>query len=139
MISIDWTLGASALIFLITLIGLNRLLLRPLYEVLEQRKAATSDVLGKAGEGPDLYESKVQEYENRLKSGRQAGYQEAEALRNESLQQKQSKVSETRSVAERLVAESRRRLEQELNQAREQLQREAHEIALDISDKVLSR
>ena len=139
MISIDWTLGVSALIFLITLIGLNRLLLRPLFEVLEQRKAATTDVLDTADAGQDLYESKVNQYESRLKLGRQAGYQQAEALRNKSLQQKQSKISETRSKAEKLIAESHQRLEQELKRAREQLQREAQEIALDISEKVLSR
>lgn len=137
MIILDWTLGASALIFLLTLVALNRILFRPLFRVLEQRRAATTGALANAEDGQELYQAKVDEYEDRLRSERQAGYQQAEETRQEGLRQKQARVSEARAKAEAQIQEAHDRLDAELEKAKAQLQKEAEQIASAISQKVL--
>ncbi len=137
MISPDWTLIASALIFLLTLVGFNQLLLQPLLRVLEQRKARTIDVVHSASQEGDRYHALVSEYEQRIKEERQAGYRRADEVRSEAVKARQAQVAETRQQAQEMVGEARKRIEEELESARGELKGEAEQIAALIAGRVL--
>lgn len=137
MISIDWTLGASALIFLITLFGMNRLLFRPLFRTLDERQAKTTDVFDMAGSNEDHYRSLVDQYEEKIKAQKQAGYRHAEALRDEALKERQAKIAEARRVAEGLTEDAKSRIQGEMERARRNLKGEVEEIAALISSRIV--
>lgn len=138
MIELDWTLPASALVFLLTLAAFNRLLLRPLLQVLDERKARTTDVFESASADGDRYHSLVSEYEERVKQERQAGYRRAEAVRSEALKARQDMVAEARRNGQEMVSEAKHRLQKEKESAKRQLEGEARHIAELISGRVLS-
>lgn len=139
MITLDWTLGVASIVFLITLVSLNRLLFQPLLRVLDERRAKTSDLRHKAQKTLDSFQSLVDRYQEKVKQERQAGYKLAEAVRNEALQQRQGKMVETRTHAERLLAEAREQVEKELVSAQARLRSSAAEISRSITQKVLGR
>ncbi len=137
MISIDWTLGASALIFLITLIGMNRLLFKPLFRTLEARRAKTTDVFDMAGSNEDHYRALVDQYEEKIKAQKQAGYRHAESLREEALKERQARIAEARETAEGLTRDAKSRIQSEMESARKSLRGEVEEIAALISSRIV--
>ncbi len=137
MISIDWTLGASALIFLITLFGMNRLLFAPLARTLEARRAKTTDVFDRAGSNEDHYRALVDQYEEKIKAQKQAGYRQAETLREEALKERQAMIAEARATAEELTRDAKSRIQSEMESARENLRGEVEEIAALISSRIV--
>lgn len=139
MITLDWTLGVASVVFLITLISLNRLLFQPLLRVLDERRARTSDLRHKAQKTLESFQSLFEHYQDKVKQERQAGYKLAEVVRNEALQQRQGKMVETRTQAEQLLAEARAQIEKELVSAQARLRSGAAEIARSITQKVLGR
>ncbi len=137
MIQLDWTLVASAVIFLITLAVFNKLLMRPLVRVLEDRKARTTDVFASASSEGDRYHALLAEYEERIKQERQAGYRRAESLRGEALKERQALVGDARQHAMDKIADAKGQIEGELVSARKHLEGEAQQIAALISERVL--
>ncbi|HLV02092.1 MAG TPA: ATP synthase F0 subunit B [Acidobacteriota bacterium] len=139
MLSVDWTLLASGLIFLFTLWALNRVLFKPLFQVLDQRKAQTVDLQAEASAKLDYYSRLVDEYEERIKQEKQQGYQEAEKLRQEALEIRQQKLIEARNEAAGLLEKARQQIEAETEAARERLQRDSEELAATIATRILAR
>ena len=137
MISIDWTFLASGLVFLFTLWALNRLLFRPLLAVLDERRSLTSERKEKARETDEYYESLFEKYSARIKQEKQAGYQLAESLRQEALEERQVKTAAARDQAAELLEEARKEVRQEMEQGKQRLQQEAREIAGLITDRIL--
>ncbi len=137
MIQLDWSLAASALVFLITLFLVNKLLLRPMLAVLEERKARTTDVFASASHEGDRYYALLAEYEDRIKQERQAGYRRAEEVRSGALKARQAKVTEARQEAQNRVGDARRLIEEESETARRQLKGDAEQIASLIAGRVL--
>lgn len=138
MLSVDWTLLASGLIFLFTLWALNQVLFKPLFNVLDQRKAQTVDLQAEASEKLDYYSRMVDEYEERIKQEKQQGYQEAEHLRREALEVRQKKLAGARDEAAGLLDEARRQIEAETIAARERLRRDSEELAATIATRILA-
>jgi len=137
MIQIDWSLLLSSIIFLITLFALNRILFRPLIQVLQERKARTSDLFDSVSDGGEYQEALLQQYETKIKEERQAGYRLAERVRIDVLQVRQTQLKEARDEADSLISEAKSAVEADLIQTRKQLRRDAEEIAGLISGRVL--
>ncbi|MGH9338721.1 MAG: ATP synthase F0 subunit B [Acidobacteriota bacterium] len=138
-ISLDWTLLVGLVIFLSTLFMLNRLLFRPLFEVLDERRARTSELRRKADEVVNYQESLFEKYQQRIKEERQACYKLAESLRSSALEERQKRISSARQTAEDMLEESMQQVQKELETAKEQLKSEAAEIARAITSRVLER
>lgn len=139
MITLDWTLAAAAAIFLITLFALNRLLFKPLFRVLDERKAQTSDLRQEAQKTLGYYQSLFQQCQEKVKEEKQSGYRLAEAVRREALKEREQSIAQARATAENLLREARGKIHEEMLAAQGQLQREAEEIARIITAKVLER
>lgn len=139
MLNVDWTFLTSGLIFLFTLWALNRVLFKPLFNVLDQRKAQTVDLQVEASEKLDYYSQMVDKYEERIKQEKQRGYQQAEQLRREALEVRQDKLAAARDEAASLLDEARQQIEAETTAARERLQQESEELAATIATRILAK
>lgn len=139
MITLNWTLLVAATVFLVTLFALSRLLFRPLFRILEERRARTSDVQQRAREAQDQYQSLLEHYQEKIKEEKQQGYKLAESVRSGALQERQATIAEARVTAESLGQKARDQIRGELASAHSQLKREAEGIARTIMARVLGR
>ena len=139
MITLDWTVLASAVIFLFTVWALNRLLFKPLLQVLDERRAKTSELQDLAARKVDYQEALFQEYSEKIKQEKQKGYLLAESSRKEAMEGRQKIIAEARSKGDALREKARSQIEQEVELVRQQLQQNADEIAGVITARVLEK
>ncbi len=137
MIQLDWTLIVSGIVFLLTLWALNRLLFRPLFAVLDERRRLTTERKGEAQKSEQYYLQAFEKYSARIKEEKQKGYQLAEAVRKEALEQGRSRMAETRIQAEQFLAAGTAKLQDEVRRAEASLAGDAEEIAESITRRVL--
>jgi F-type H+-transporting ATPase subunit b len=135
----DWTLPVAAAVFLTTLFILNRVLFRPLFQVLAERGARTTQVSGRVQEILDQHQTLYEQYQQKLAEERQAGYKLAESVRTEALKEGNNRVAQARRQAEALLANARSEIEADLDSAKRQLTREAEDTARILADRILGR
>ena len=139
MITLDWTVLASAVIFLFTVWALNRLLFKPLLQVLDERRSKTSELKDLAARKVDYQEALFQEYSEKIKQEKQKGYLLAESSRKEAMEGRQKVIAEARDKGDALREKARSQIEQEVELVRQQLQQNADEIAGVITAQVLEK
>ena len=139
MLTPDWTLPVAAAVFLTTLFILNRVLFRPLFQVLAERRARTTQVSGRVQEILDEHQVLHEQYQQELAEERQAGYKLAESVRTESLKEGNNRIVQARRQAESMLANARSEIEADLDSAKRQLTREAEETARILADRILDR
>ena len=137
MIKLDWSLVVASAVFILTWFSLSRLLLRPLMQVLEERRDRTSGVFDHAEEYEANFQALVKTYDRKIKEGKQAGFKLAEKLRNEALSERQEKIQSARDEADSMLNLAKEEIQRELESARQQLRHESEEVARVISDRVL--
>ena len=140
MMTLDWTILVAAAIFLVTLFGLTQLLFRPLFRVLDERREVTSDLRQRAQEILGRYQLLLEKYQERIQEEKKSGYKLAESVRNETLKERQRRISEAQAEAKSLVERARSEIRQELVfRPRSGSSGEADKIAQIIAVKVLGR
>ncbi|MDR2613602.1 MAG: hypothetical protein LBG06_12605 [Deltaproteobacteria bacterium] len=138
-VALDWTLVAQLITFLILMFILNKILFRPILNILREREALFEELKAKAaGFKSQLEDGEAEEASERagaLKEG-----EKAQAAR------KAEGQAEERAVLEKAQAESSRKLEEaakalqaQVSEARLGLQSEARAIGHDIAQKLLGR
>ncbi len=137
MIKLDWSLVVASAVFILTWFSLSRLLLRPLMQVLEERRDRTSGVFDHAEEYEANFQALVKTYDRKIKEGKQVGFKLAEKLRNEALSERQEKIQSARDEADSMLNLAKEEIQRELESARQQLRHESEEVARVISDRVL--
>ena len=137
MIKLDWSLVVASAVFILTWFSLSRLLLRPLMQVLGERRDRTSGVFDHAEEYEANFQALVKTYDRKIKEGKQVGLKLAEKLRNEALSERQEKIQSARDEADSMLNLAKEEIQRELESARQQLRHESEEVARVISDRVL--
>jgi F-type H+-transporting ATPase subunit b len=139
MIELNWTLLAAGTVFLFTLWALNKLLFKPLLQVLDERRSETSDLQKWASEKHDYHEALFQEYSEKVKQERQKGYAQAEVSRREAMEARQKLIGKAKGEADVLREKARTQIEQEVEQVRQKLHKNAEEIAGVMTARVLEK
>jgi F-type H+-transporting ATPase subunit b len=139
MISLDWTILAAGIVFLFTLWALNKLLFKPLLNVLDQRRSLTIETREEASQKTEYREALLQEYLEKVKQQKQKGYQLVEAVRKETMEERRKRIFEARSEAESLMNKARAEVNEEVESVKQELKRDAEEMAEIIADRVLGK
>jgi len=139
MITPDWTIIASALIFLFTLWALNRLLFQPLFRILDERKSKTTDMKNEAERTEAKRDALFQNYAEKIKAEKQRGYQQAEEARKEALAERLALINEARRESDTILADAKEQIEQEIQAVKRTLKHDVEEMARIIADRVLER
>lgn len=139
MLTLDWTLLATGIVFLLTLWALNRLLFHPLLQVLDERRVRSVETQKQAADSLRSREALLGQYESRIREQRQQGYQLAEAVRREASGARLERLSRARDETERLLADARARVQEEVSAAKTELRHGAEQIAEIVVARILER
>ena len=139
MITLDWTILAAGIVFLFTLWALNKLLFKPLLDVLDQRSSLTVETREEASQKAEYREALFQEYLEKIKQEKQRGYQSAEAVRKETMEERRKRISTARSEAEALMNKAKADVDIEVESVKQELKSDAEEMAKIIANRVLEK
>lgn len=139
MISIDWTIIATGIVFLLTILALNSILFKPLLRVMDERDSLTRGAMEAAEEKQRTLSALVDSYSESIKAARQRGYESVDSVRKEATARRMEMIAEAREGASAEMQKVRSRVGEEVELARNELQSEVESIADSITAKILSK
>jgi len=139
MISLDGSIIAAIVLFILLIIALNQLLFKPLAGVQAERESRTSGLIARMKEKMDHQLSLFNEYQATIKNSRMEGYRRQDELRAEAMKKRAETMAQARQEAERMIQDSRNSISSQVEVAKQQLALEAQEMARKISSTILER
>jgi len=118
---------------------LDRLLLRPLTRVMEQRQAAIRAASDLAETSRARAQDAAAEFEARTREARGDVYRQMDEKRRAALEGRAELVAGTRREVEKMITEATARVGRQSDAARTQLDRDADVLAATIVERVLGR
>jgi F-type H+-transporting ATPase subunit b len=118
---------------------LDRLLLRPVTQVMQQREGAILSARDLAESSRTKAQAASDEFESKTRSARAEVYHQMEEKRRAALERRAEIIAATRGEVERTTAEATARLQAQAEAARRQIDRDADALATTIVERVLGR
>jgi F-type H+-transporting ATPase subunit b len=118
---------------------LDRLLFRPVNQILDERERRTRGYRAEAKAMEAESARERAQYEEAVKRARAEGYQLVEARRREALERREHLLRTVREEARERIERARRELAEQAQEARGYLEREAEELAREMVQQVLGR
>jgi len=135
----DGTIVFHIAIIITMVFVLNRLLFKPINNILEEREHRTRGRSGEARETIKRVEESLANYENSLRKARAEGYRLLEQKQAEAFGARQQKIGLVRQEVEQQVEEEKGVIRAQADEARATLEGEAERIAAGISSQILGR
>jgi len=139
MISLNATIVVQVILFLILLVVLNRLMIRPLHQLVMEREAEVRRKKGELASAQEALRKVADEYQKRLKEAEIEAravhveiHREAVAEASEVLRDVQQRVTALRKKVQKEVAE-------ELERARKEVIPQAEALSFEITQRVVGR
>ncbi len=133
--SILWVIG---LILLLTVI-LDRLVFRPILNVIKQREDAVSSARALAETAALEARQASEEFDRKTQEARAGIYKQMDEMRREALAERTALIDDTRREVEGSLTEAKARLAAEVESARTTLEAEAGALAADAAQQILGR
>ena len=118
---------------------LDRLLLRPVTQVMQQREGAIRSARDLAESSRAKAQAAGDEFESKTRQARAEVYRQMEEKRRAALERRAQIVATTRGEIERTTADATARLRSQAEAARAQIDRDADTLATSIVERVLGR
>lgn len=134
-LSVFWVIF---LVVLLTVI-VDRLLLRPLTRVTQQREQAIRSARDLAEQAASRAHAAAKDFEDRTAAARSDVYRQMDEMRRIALERRQELLSGTRADVERTVAEASARVQAEAEAARRLLREEAESLGQAAAERILGR
>jgi len=132
------TIWVIVLVVLLTVL-LDRLLLRPLTQVMQQREGAIRSAREMAETSRARAQAASDEFEGKVRSARAEVYRRMDETRRVALERRAAIVAETRREVEQSMAAAAERIRGQAAAARTQIDRDADQLATTIVERVLGR
>jgi len=137
MLEINITVLIQTLNFFIAVIVLNCLLIRPVREIIRQRKAKMDDMLASAETFTRSADEQLAAYQDSLNHARQAAVQARAGARADALNEQQALVAEAGKRAQEQFARAKESLLKEMQGARASLAKQVKPLAAKAVDRIL--
>ena len=134
-LSVLWVI---ALVLILSVL-LDRLLLRPLTRVMQQRESAIRSARELAESSRVKAQAAADEFDVRTRAARNDIYRQMDEKRRAALERRAELVAGTRREIEHTVQEASDRLHRQAEAARQQIDRDADALASTIVERVLGR
>jgi F-type H+-transporting ATPase subunit b len=118
---------------------LDRLLVRPMTHVMNERDGAIRSARDLAEASRAKAQAAADELDSKTRAARGDVYRHMDEKRREALDRRAQVVGETRSEVERSLDEAKQRVQAQASTARTQLERDADTMAAAIVERVLGR
>jgi F-type H+-transporting ATPase subunit b len=125
-------------VLLLTFI-VDRLLLRPVLEVIRKREEAIESARELARRSSAEAQAATTEFERKTSAARAEIYREMDEMRRAALGQRAEIIAQTRADAEAAVATAARQLQAEAEDARRRLDAEAQALGAAAAERILGR
>ena len=135
----DWTVVIQIINFLLILWILNRILYRPIRNILLQRKEKMDNLELSIQTYNEDAQEKDAAFAAGIKEARANGFKEKEALMQEATDEEKKIIAEINSKAQAELAEVRENIRKEAEVARQSLKKEVDNFANQIFLKILGR
>jgi F-type H+-transporting ATPase subunit b len=135
----DGTIVLHIAIIITMVFVLNRLLFKPINNILEERESRTRGRSGEARETIRRVEENLTSYENSLRKARAEGYRLLEQKQAEAFGERHQKIGLVRREVEQQIEEQKGVIRAQADEARATLESEAARIASGISSQILGR
>lgn len=135
----DGTIVLHIAIIITMVFVLNRLLFKPINNILEEREHRTRGRSGEARETIRRVEESLANYENSLRMARAEGYRLLEQKQAEAFGARQQKIGLVRQEVEQQIEKEKGVIRTQADEARATLEGEAERIAAGISSQILGR
>jgi len=139
MIEINLTIVIQVLQFLILMFILNRLLFKPISQVMAERKAKINAWEEKTQKLQESARVKLEKYENQLREERAQAQERQEQLTKELKKKEEENLRTVSEEAAGLVASAQRAIVEETERLRLELRQQAVELSQILAEKVLGR
>jgi F-type H+-transporting ATPase subunit b len=139
MISLNATLFVQVLLFLVLLFILNRVMIQPIYRIIQQREQYIAD---KKDEVADLYQELHQlskKYQYQLSEIESEARRERRGFRDEANDQARKIQGDASEHVTEMKQRFRAEVLQELERARKQLKEQAEPLSFDVSERIVGR
>jgi len=139
VISVDWTLGLQFLNFIILLIILNKLLYRPLTNIISQRREKVEGSYARAKDLEADIDEKMERYQQQLSDAKVLANEERNKLKKAASEEEATLLSEAHGKATTRLRAIKDQVAGEAEEASKTLKSEAESLAGQIATKVLGR
>ena len=137
MLDINITALIQALNFFIAVIVLNWLLIRPVRDILRQRKAKMDELLTSAQSFVRSADEQLAAYEDSLSLARREASQARAGARADALNEQQALVTEAGKRAQEQLARTKNSLLQEMQGVRAELAKKVKPLAAQAVDRMI--
>lgn len=134
-LSIVWVIF---FVLLLTFV-LDRLLLRPVLDVIRRREDAIESARQLARQSASQAQAATAEFEQKTAAARSELYRQMDDMRRAALGRRAEIVAATRAEAEAQVADAVRRLEADAAEARKRLETDAQALGKAAAERILGR
>lgn len=135
----DGTLLFHLLLVVVMVVVLNATLLKPINRVLEERDRRTKGRLTEAQQLMHQVDTKLRDYELRLRDARSEGYALMEQERARASADREQKLAAVRSQVSEQISQEKQSLSAEAENVKGVLRSDAQNVAADISRQILRR
>lgn len=139
MVEINLTIVVQVIQFLILVFILNRLLFKPIGQVLAEREQKITSWEEKTQNLQETARLNLEKYENQLTEERLKARESQEQLTRELKEKEDENIRAVSEKAALIVAETQQELEQERERLRVELRQQAKELSQILAEKVLGR
>jgi F-type H+-transporting ATPase subunit b len=134
-LSIIWVVVA---VLVLTAV-LDRLLLRPILDVIRRREQAIDSARELARQSAAQAQNAAAEFEQRTATARAELYRQMDDMRRAALGRRSEILDQTRAEAEAQIADAAKRLDDETDAARRRLGADADTLGAAIAERILGR
>ncbi len=138
MINLDITLFVQFINFVITLVVLNILLIKPIREVIKKRTGVMAGLVGETERFTQSAAEKLKNYEAALEEARKAGTEERLRFKAEAQTEEQKLIGAAGAEAQKKLAAARGEIETQSKDAMESLKGQVGALADKAVDKILA-
>jgi F-type H+-transporting ATPase subunit b len=139
MLDIDWTLPVALVSIIVFLILMNKLLFKPLMQLIDARNKGIHDDLQEATRLRQQAEGALTTYESALGAARREIMEQAGAVQRAMEAKQREQIDAARHEANTMVAAAQATIAQETQEARGRLADEARELARLVVAKLMGR
>ena len=135
----DLSVVAVIVLVLLLSVVLNRVLLRPVTRVMQERAGAIQSARELAETSRARAQAAAEGFEAKTRAARGEIYRQMEEKRRAALERRTALVAETRREVERATSDATESIRKQAATARAQLERDADALATTIVERVLGR
>ncbi len=137
VLDLNITLLFQLVNFLITIVVLNYLLIKPIRKIISERKAMMANLNSDADGFASKAQSSLDEYEAQLVKARQDAAANREEGRNAGLKEQQAVLDEAQKEAQGILGEARARLNAEAEESLKELRAKVDSFSQQLATRVL--